>query len=384
MEDKLLENARLQAEKADTSIRAAALLRIARAGSAGDVSRARRTLLEGLDAVQKLPSPLREHLLEEAQTVAAAISPELLREIPETEHDPRRPFAPGHIVQTMIAHGHVDPAFNYLLQYDDPASFPFLSAGGVLHRLDPDRRLILFRCALEVWRRRPSGRDSLRRDQFVQLFANQWKELPVEESSAVAHMIVDQVLAEPDTGTSSGYGNEIHFSSLRQSLLFGILHVLRHLDPPLAQTLIDSHDQLATAARRYPNGLETMKEEAEAEAKRRKAEGATCEGGGIMMAADPSDFGRQRRLIEAIRSGDFAQSIADALEKYREDTSPATRNYAPKEHWPSTGVFRTVFYQAGQRVGTEAVRLLDQIPDDDLASSHPSNWPQARLACRHR
>jgi hypothetical protein len=71
-------------------------------------------------------------------------------------------------------------------------------------------------------------------------------------------------------------------------------------------------------------------------------------------------------LIDAVRSGDFAPSIEDALEKYREDTSPATRNYAPKEYWPSTGVFRTVFYQAGKRLGAEAVKLLEQIPDDDL------------------
>jgi hypothetical protein len=55
MEDDLLENARRQAEKADTSIHAAALLRIARAESTGGISRGRRTLVEGLDAVQKLP-----------------------------------------------------------------------------------------------------------------------------------------------------------------------------------------------------------------------------------------------------------------------------------------------------------------------------------------
>jgi hypothetical protein len=84
------------------------------------------------------------------------------------------------------------------------------------------------------------------------------------------------------------------------------------------------------------------------------------------MAGDPSDFDRQRRLIDASRSGDFAQSIEDALEKYREDTSPVTPNYAPKEYWPSTGVFRTVFYQAGKRLGAEASALLEQIPDDDL------------------
>ena len=123
MEDDLLEDARRQAERSDTSIRAAALLRIARAESGRDVSRAQRTLLEGLDAVQKLPEPLREHLLEEARWVTAAISPELLGEIPATD----RPFGHGFgsicIIETMIAHGHVDAAFNYLLKQADPDSF---------------------------------------------------------------------------------------------------------------------------------------------------------------------------------------------------------------------------------------------------------------------
>jgi hypothetical protein len=110
-----------------------------------------------------------------------------------------------------------------------------------------------------------------------------------------------------------------------------------------------------------------MNEEAKAEAERRKAEGATCDGrGGYILAGDPSDFDRQRRLIDATRTGDFGLSIADALEKYREDTSPATHNYAPKEFWPSTGAFRTVFYEAGRRLGPEAAKLLEQIQDDDL------------------
>jgi hypothetical protein len=367
MED-LLEKARRQAEKADTSIRAAALLRIARAESTGDVSRGRRTLIEGLDAVQTLPTPVREDLLEEARLVAAAISPELLAEIPETHRARHERFASGHIVQTMVAHGHVDAAFNYLIEYD-AASFPFLSVGIVLHRLDrqssesADRRLILLRRALEVWRQSPSGRHSHQRDQFVRLFGHHWQEFPDEEASAVALMIVDRVVTEPDTETSSGY-NEINFSSRRQDILFQILHVLRHLDPALAQSLVDSHDQLAVGARRYPNGLETMNEEVEAEAKRRKADGATC--GGYVLAGDPCDFDRQRRLIDASRSGDFAQSIEDALGKYREDTSPATPNYAPKEYWPSTGAVRRVFYQAGKRLGSDAVVLLGQIPDDDL------------------
>ena len=376
MGEDLLEHARRQAEKADASIRAAALLRIARAESADDVSRARKTLLEVLDALHRLPDRLREHLLQEGRRVAAAISPELLddsrlAEIPGTHRRGDRRFDSAHIIQTMIVHGHVDAAFNYLLQHNDPASFPFFSVGGVVHRLDPgnpecaDRRLILLRRALEMWRESSSGHRSHHRDEFVQLFGRLWKDFSEEEASAVAHMIVDRAMAEPDTGTSSSYGNEIHFSSCRQNTFFRILHVLRHLDPALAQSLVDSHDQLAVAARRYPNGMETMNEEAEAEAKRRQADGATC-GGGYMLAGDPRDFDRQRRLIDAVRNGHFALSIEDALEKYREDTSAVTPNYAPKEYWPSTGIFRTIFHQAGTRLGAEAAKLLEHIPDDDL------------------
>jgi len=63
-------------------MRAAALLRIARAESTADVFRARSTLLEDLDIVRTLPNSVSEHLLEEARGVAAAVSPELLAEIP--------------------------------------------------------------------------------------------------------------------------------------------------------------------------------------------------------------------------------------------------------------------------------------------------------------
>jgi hypothetical protein len=92
--------------------------------------------------------------------------------------------------------------------------------------------------------------------------------------------------------------NEVQFNSSRQNTLFQVLHVLRRLDPALSESLLDSHDQLAIAARRYPNGLETMNQEVEAEVKRRHASGATCEVGGYILAGDPGDFARQRRLID--------------------------------------------------------------------------------------
>jgi hypothetical protein len=385
MREQLLEKARRQAEKASPSARATALLRIARVEADRDVSHARQTLLEGLDAVQKLARPIREYLLDEARGVAAAVSPELLATIPVAEGDGPEPFASlrsVQIIQTMLTHGHIDAAFDYVIHQNDPESFPFFSVGAVLHRLDPQnpesaaRRITLLDRAVEQWRRSLSSPDRHMRGLFeghhhgfIGLFGNLWKDFPPDEALSIARTIVDQAIQEPDSGGSSGYPNEIHFSSRRQNTLFQILHVLRHVDPALAQSLIDLNDQLAVAARRYPNGLETMLEEAEAETKRRQAEGATCESGtcgGYVLCGDPADFDGQRRLIDAAREGDFAPSIEDALEKYRQDASPDAPNYAPKEFWPSTGAFRSVLYQAGQRLGAEAAGLLEQVPDDDL------------------
>jgi hypothetical protein len=387
MQNDLLEQARQQAEKAEASIRAAALLRIARVEAHGDHSRAREMLLEGLDAVQKLIPPVRQYLFNEARMVAAAATPELLSAIPAAEHEgmPRFPHIESvHIIQTMLVHGHVDAAFDYLIHQKDPGSFPFLSVGAVLHHLDPQnletaaRRSRLLNHALELWRhsllrpdRHAVGLFRHHHHGFEGIFGHFWKDFPPDEALSIAHTIVDRAIKEPDSGTSSGYASEVRFTSRRQDDLFRILHVLRHLDPALAQSLVDSHDQLAVAARRYPMGLETMHEEAEAEAERRKGERATCEaggggGGGYILSGDPRDFDRQRQIIDAARNGDFATSIEDAHEKYRQDTSPDTPNYAPREYWPSTGAFRSTLYQAGQRLGSDAASLLEQIPDADL------------------
>jgi hypothetical protein len=143
MDDDLLEIAYRQAQDTDPSVRAAALLRISRAQFATNASQARQTLLEALDAVQKLPASVRGYLLQEARTVAAAISPEVLAEIPHSQFDGPEHFGPPEfqsvqIVQTMLAHGHVEAAFDYLIRETDQESFPYLSVWGVLNQLDPN------------------------------------------------------------------------------------------------------------------------------------------------------------------------------------------------------------------------------------------------------
>ncbi len=353
-------------------MRAAALLRIARVESAGEMSHARQTLLQAMNQVRNLPSPNREYLLEEARWVAAAVAPDLLAEIPISRSNPHEQFVAGKIVHTMIQHGHIAAAFDYLLNHDDPASFPFGYIANVLHHFDPSnpasaaRRVTLLRRGIEVWRASPNTRHNHQRDHFLGTFGHFWKELAPDEALSVVHEVVDQSVAEPDTGGSAGYMDEVRFTSPRQHHLFEVFHILRRLEPGLAQSLLETNEQLATAARRYPNGLETMNEELAAEAERRKAAGATCGGGGYILTGDRKDFDRQRALIDATRQGNFGPSVEDALDKYREDTSPDTRNYAPKESWPSTGRFRTILYQAGKRLGAPAAELLEQIPDQDL------------------
>lgn len=352
-------------------MRAAALLRIARVESAGDGTHARLTLLETLEQVRQLPSPEREYLLEESREVAAAVAPELLAEIPIVPSGRPTQFASGSIVDIMLQHGHLNAAFDYLLHYNDPASFPFHFVANVLHELgthiheNAARRTLLLRRTVDAWRTCPPTLHHHERHHFIRIFGHFWQELPADQTLTIAHEIVENALQEADNGISAGYMNEIHFSSPRQHHLFEILHVLRRLDPALAQSLIEAHAQLAVAARRFPDGLETMREEAAAEHQRRKASGAICEGG-YVFAGDPKDFDRQRSLIESTRRGEYGPSMEDALEKYRQDTSSDSPNYAPKESWPSTGRFRSTLYSAGKRLGTAAAELLDQIPDSDL------------------
>jgi hypothetical protein len=55
-----------------------------------------------------------------------------------------------------------------------------------------------------------------------------------------------------------------------------------------------------------------------------------------------------------------------ALERFREDSDPERPNLAAREFWPSAAALRSVMYQAGQRLGHDAVNLLDLIPDKEL------------------
>lgn len=202
---------------------------------------------------------------------------------------------------------------------------------------------------------------------FIGLFKYQWTMLPPEEGLDVVREIVSIALDRPDLGTSARYP-DVDITSSREHVLFEVLHILRLLDPTLAESLIASHSQLAAAARRYPNGTETMHRELELQAdERRKGMAASGEnGGGFIMTGDPRNFARQMELHRSSLQGDFGPSIDHAVELYREDTDPNSPNQAPKALWPSACSFRAALYGAGKRLGPNAATLLDDISDDDL------------------
>jgi hypothetical protein len=369
MMDELLARVREQSEHSELSVHAPAWLHIAHVERFFDVDAARRTFRRGLDAVQQMVGDDRQLFLQLARNIAAAMDPGLLTEIPAEEGGP--PFGRDHLIATMVAQGHVDAAYAYAMSSDD-ASFPFVGLGNLIHVLKKgQQRVAIIRRAVEAWRnRRADLRDDIfsqmGRDRFIQLFQWHWTLLPAAEAREIAREIVRTALDEPDRPMNCGYGDGLTISSSREKSLFEILHVLRHLDPPLADSLIADHAQLAAITLRYPNGLETMSREAKEAEEQRKEASKQRSGSGDGVGGDPRDKPFQLALLAASRDGNFKPAMEHALEKYREETELENPNYAPKEFWASTSRFRKLFYAAGKKLEAKATDYLESVPDDDL------------------
>jgi hypothetical protein len=382
MADDFIAHARKQAERSLPPVRAAARMRIARVQSAVDPGQARITFEMALDEIRSLTGRDRDFFFQDAQKIAAAFAPDLLREIPPVRGF-GNDFHSGTLVNIMLQHGHIEAAFDYVNQGAVPSSFPYGYAVNLMHKLDDERRLAVLRRAVNAWR--TSVDQELMPKQgtpqieghsrhipllhlqlrFIRLFQGQWKILPADEALAVVREVVRIAVEQPDIETSARYGEEVRITSSRAHVLFEVLHILRHLDAPLAESLIADHEQLAVAARRYPNGIETIHEELEERRKQRQASGATC-GGGFIGSGDPRDRAYQMALRQSSLGGDFGPPIDHALERYVEDTASDSPNQAPRTFWPSTCAFRTILYSAGKRMGPEANLLLDRVPDEDL------------------
>ena len=337
-------------------------MRIARVESATDRAQAHATFERGLEEARRLTGRDRDWLLEQARILAAAAAPDLVASIPSGP-DSLRHMEADRICQTMLGHNHRDAAYEYVMHYDGPDGFPFGGTTSLMQHCDDGHRGALLRRAAEAWwpgdTRQRSG------FAFISVFQLGWKSLPAAEAREVVRKLVRTVLQRPDSPITATYGSPdepVTITSTRQHTLFQILSVLRQLDPELAESLIGNNSQLSAAARRYPNGMDTIREAAAAQSRAAGASG----GGGYVMAGRPGDFDYLHALMEASQTGEFSVAIEQALESYRHDIAPESPNQAPREFWPSTGRFRSILSKAGTRLGRAGAAYLDRIPDGDL------------------
>lgn len=363
MVDDLLVSAIEQAERSTAPVRAAALLRVARVETALNPSAARKTFDRGLDAIRRLPDLDNEFLLQQAALIAAAVAPELLSGTPRLIP---LPMFEDTLLNVMLDHGRLEQAVSRLLHHEDTAEFPFGMIHVVMQRMgDTGVKLALLRRAIEAWRHAPPYDPMKPPDgEFIRLFQSRWNQLPAAESLIVVREIVRVTIEQPEQPITASYTDgAVEITSWRAHVFFQILHILQHLDPELAESLIAGHAQLANAARRFPKGQESIEEEAES--RRRRERPSTRQSGRIMMGS-PKDFPYLESLHQSGIDGDFGPPFGHALEKYRKDSNPKDPNRAPREFWPSACAYRRILYDAGKRLGRDASVYLEQVPDDDL------------------
>ncbi|HEY1238936.1 MAG TPA: hypothetical protein VGF16_00205 [Bryobacteraceae bacterium] len=349
----LLASAHAAALHSKPDVRAAALLRIARVQTAVDRSQARRTFEQALDEIRRISGRDGAFLLEHARLFAAAVAPDMLPSIP-AEHRMPRHFEADLLGRTMIEHGNLEAALEFVMRYDDASTYPFPTAGMLIDRVDAQERLALVRRAAAAWREAHG-------DGFILVFQYRWKLLPDEEARAIVREIVRFALDEPDKPTRATYERTIQITSSREHRLFQVLPILRQVDQPLLESLLSSHPQFAAAARRFPYGMESIMEEA-----RGRMKSNPPSRGGFGMLGNPRDFPYFSALMQGSQDGDFEQAMEHAQQQYRIDAGPEGRNMAPAEFWPSASQFRSILYSAGKRLGAGASRYLARIEDPDL------------------
>lgn len=207
--DDLLTGARKLAQRSQASVREAALLRIARVGTAFDSGAARTTFNRGLDSVHALSGLEKDLLQEQAALVAAAVAPELLT----NRHYRLRPpeMCERTALEIMLDHAHDEDAVSYLYHYLE--AFPPGPEPPILKGLDVEVRLALLRLAIKNWQNSvPDGRFDR---EFLLLLQAQWHVLPREEALFVVREIVQVALDHPDKRTGFKFQDAEEITSSR-------------------------------------------------------------------------------------------------------------------------------------------------------------------------
>ena len=362
MPRQLLDEALEQAHVSAPSVRAMALLHIARVLTAVDRAEARRTLDHALAEIDGLPDTEREPAMNDIVSLIATVSPEqaFLR-LPSLERGWRQV---DWMLRNMLEHGHKAEVIAYLADPLPGESYPSMAMLETLGdcRQDPEAQRAILSGGMRAMATAAEG-DSPAfapdRSEFVRAFVLYWKVLPREEAAQFLHEYVNRVLSEPDDRSDykiSLPAGTVRFSSRRQRELFEILGPLRELDAVLTESLIRDHQQLAKAALLCPQGLE---------------ESISAEAGAVApsLPSGPIDWDDVNYgwiPVSQWLETTYPKLFASALNLYAIDTAAANPNRAPREIWPSTQAFRALLYRVGRHEGRAAAARLERIPDPDL------------------
>jgi hypothetical protein len=364
MPRQLLDEAIEQSHQSSPSVRAMALLHIARVLTALDRMEAKRTLGQALAEIDALPATDREPAMNDIVSLIATVSPEqaFLR-LPLLERGWRQA---DWMLRNMLDHGHKAEVIAYLADPLPGMSYPSMAMLQTLAhcRQDPEAQRTILRGGIRAMRSAAEGETphavvGPERSEFVRAFVNYWKILPREEAAQFLHEYVDRVLREPDDRSDCKFSlptGTVRFSSKRQRELFEILGPLRELEPVLTDSLIRDHDQLAKAAALLPRGLE---------------EYLSTETAGVApsLPIEPMEWDEVNYgwiPVSLWLETAYPKLLNAALNRYAIDTAAANPNRAPREIWPSTQSFRALLYRVGRHEGRAATARLEGIPDDDL------------------
>jgi hypothetical protein len=347
-----------QAEQSEPSVRAAALLRIARVLTKIDQAEAERLLDRGLALLAELPEDERNAITPQATCLAACVAPNRAFALHATTSDP---FANEKFLVDMTRHGHAAAAVEHLARWAEEGEFPCGAAMSIIPRATDDDKRRILRSALRSWRRgADSSWHSLR--VFVQLVRRQWRLLPADEARDEIRHVVRMIGQRWDEGLNGRYGGlrgTVTFSSQQASLLFELLGPLKQLEPDLADAVIRESPDLARAAAIYPRGHDTDIDAPVAALSAEALEQWKRDWTGFMLGM------RFFRMEDETKS-DFRDSFAHALRTFARDVYKKRPNAAPRECWPSAEDFRTILYAAGRYESASGARLLDRIADPAL------------------
>jgi hypothetical protein len=362
MSQQLLLTALEQAERSEPAVRAAALMHVARVLACSDEAAGVALLKRGLTLAKNLDGETAELLLNNAVFLAAAVSPRdafQLYAAQKTEREKRFGRHGSSIVglaNAMAEHGHIRDLLAY---FDDPPPrerFPLYFVGNLSRECpDDESRLKLLRLSAQAFGNQDQDDSHPQEMQaFVRVFARYWHLLPPGEARPLLLEIVQTVIKQEAGSHRSPLVRDPGEPELteQEHLLFCLLPALQSLEPDLPQSLFPKHPQLAEAARRYPNGMQSIWD-SQPKFDRTRDDSMTVGDWSIVP------------MPEAIAT-DFMAPFREADKLYAKDSNPNNPNTAPKDCWPSAREFRNILFKAGQHLGWKAEKYLDRISDPDL------------------